>query len=97
MVFPMEAATSRPEGEQREGDNLDQMGKDKYRTVIGESHGPSKVRQFAYYAGFILFVAVLYFGAKFAVSELDKAPKNSPDKAPWAQEGAPQRAPQQFQ
>ena len=92
----MEAATSQAEGQGGHSD-VDAMGQDKRRSVIGHAYGPSKARQIAYYVAFIAFIAALYFGAKFAVDELDQPPARNADKAPWSQPDAPQRAPQQFQ
>jgi hypothetical protein len=65
------------------------MGQDKRREVIGHSYGPSKQRQLAYYGIFVALVVVGYIGFRIAVSELDKAPANNPDQAPWSQGGAP--------
>lgn len=96
IVSAMEAATSQAERQGGHSD-VDAMGQDKHRSVIGHAYGPSKARQFAYYAVFVAFIAALYFGAKIAVDELDKAPTHNAAKAPWAQPDAPQRAPQKFQ
>jgi hypothetical protein len=80
------------EHEHHEPSTVDAMGKDKRRKVIGESYGASRQRQLAYYGIFIVFVIVLYIGASFAVSQLDKAPSHNPADAPWAQPHAPQKA-----
>jgi hypothetical protein len=94
----MEAARSSDGGEQGHiGSQKDAMGKDKHREVVGHSYGPSKTRQLLYYGIFVAFVVFAYIGAKIAVDELDKAPANNPDKAPWARPDSPQTPPQQFQ
>jgi hypothetical protein len=69
--------------------DVDAMGQDKRRQVVGHSYGPSKQRQLAYYGIFLAFVVVAYIGFRIAVSELDAAPKDNPDKAPWSQGTAP--------
>ena len=66
------------------------MGQDKRRAVIGHSYAPSKQRQLAYYGIFLAFVVAAYIGFQFAVDELDKAPSNNPDQAPWSKSAAPQ-------
>jgi hypothetical protein len=77
------------ESEGRARSNVDAMGQDKRREVIGHSYGPSKQRQLAYYGIFLAFVVVAYIGFKIAVDELDKAPAKNPDQAPWSQGSAP--------
>jgi hypothetical protein len=61
------------------------MGQDKRRQVVGHSYGPTKRRQLAYYGIFLAFVVVAYLGFRVAVGQLDKAPANNPDQAPWSQ------------
>ena len=41
------------------------------------------------YGIFLAIVAAIAFGCIVLANELDKAPKNYPDKAPWAQADAP--------
>jgi hypothetical protein len=94
----MEAATSSGDDERKHvGTQEDAMGQDKRREVVGHSYGPSKARQLAYYGIFVAFVILAYIGAKIAVDELDKAPANNPDKAPWSKPSSPQTPPQRFQ
>jgi hypothetical protein len=97
-VDDMEAATSSGGGEKEHiGQEEDAMGHDKRRQVVGHSYGPSKARQLLYYGIFVVFVILAYIGAKIAIDELDKAPANNPDKAPWSQQNAPQTPPQRFE
>jgi anti-sigma factor RsiW len=97
-VGTMEAATPDSGRDQGHiGSQKDAMGRDKHREVVGHSYGPSKARQLLYYGIFAVFVILAYIGAKIAVDELDKAPANNPDKAPWSRPESPQTPPQQFQ
>jgi hypothetical protein len=73
------------------------MGQDKRRQIVGQSYGPSKARQLAYYGIFVLFLVLLYIGGKVAIDQLDKAPSHDSVQAPWAQPQAPQTAPHRFQ
>ncbi len=69
------------------------MGQDKHRQIVGQTYGPTRQRQLAYYGGAIVIIVLLYIAGTFAVSELDKAPKNpsgSHEPAPWAKKRAPQ-------
>ena len=77
--------------------DVDAMGQDKKRSVVGQGYGPTRGRQFLYYGIFIAVLVAIYFGGKIAVDELDKAPKSNADQAPWSQKAAPQEAPRQFQ
>ena len=97
-VGGVEAATpSETGGQTHIGSDKDAMGKDKRRQVVGHSWGPSKGSQLLYYGLAVAFVIALYIGGKVAIDELDKAPANNPDKAPWSQPNAPQTPPQRFQ
>jgi hypothetical protein len=80
------------EHEHHERSSVDAVGKDKRRQVVGQTYGPTRQRQLAYYGIFIAFVIVVYIGASFAVSQLDKAPADNPAKAPWSKPNAPQDA-----
>ena len=67
-----------------EQSDVDAMGLDKRRSVVGESFGPSKTRQLAVYLGFVAIVAALVVGGIILVGSLDKGVgKNVPCSAPW--------------
>jgi hypothetical protein len=69
--------------------DVDAMGQDKHRTVIGQRYGASRAKQVAYYGAFVAFVIVAYLGLKTAADHLDKAPAHDRDQAPWSKPGAP--------
>jgi hypothetical protein len=69
--------------------DVDAMGQDKHRQVIGQRVGASRAKQLAYYGTFIAFVIVAYLGLKVAVSHFDKAPAHDTNQAPWSKPGAP--------
>jgi hypothetical protein len=73
------------------------MGKDKRRQVIGHAYALTRARQLTYYGIFVAVVVALFFGARFAVDELDKAPEKIENQAPWSKQGAPQIPPQRFE
>jgi hypothetical protein len=82
-----EPADQRSPGGQ--GSDVDAMGQEKHRRVIGQ-HNPHRGRQFLYYGIFIAFLAAAYIGLKAGADALDKAPAHDPDQAPWSKPGAPQ-------
>ena len=69
--------------------DVDAMGQDKHRTVIGQRYGASRAKQFLYYGAFVAFVVAAYLGLQIAVDHLDKAPAHDKDQAPWSKPGAP--------
>jgi hypothetical protein len=71
-------------------ENVDAMGQDKYRKVVGKRYGLSRTRQFLFYGIFLAFVIAAYIGLKAAADSLDKAPAHDTDQAPWSKPGAPQ-------
>ena len=91
-----EKDSSEPSPRKRDSDSehgqrsdVDAMGQDKHRRVIGQRYGASRGRQLLYYGLFVAFVVAVYLGGQAAVSHFDKAPKHDKAQAPWAQKGAP--------
>jgi hypothetical protein len=81
-----------------EQSEVDAMGKDKRRPVVGESHGPSKSRQFALYGAALAVVAALGFGGYLLVHSEDKGVgKDVPKTAPWSKPDAKQIPPEPIQ
>src|SRR3954452_21736192 len=77
---------------------VDAMGRDKRRSVVGQSYGPSKTRQLVVYLGFLAVVAALVVGGIILVGALDTGVgKNVPNSAPWAKQGAKQIKPKPIQ
>lgn len=73
--------------------DVDAMGLDKRRPVVGGQYGPSRGRQAATYGITLAVVAALVLGFLFVVNEFDQPPDRYPDTAPWAQQDAPQLKP----
>jgi hypothetical protein len=76
-----------------EQSDVDAMGLDKRREVVGGSYGPSVARQATLYGIFVAVVVALGIGFKLLADELDEPPNNTRDTAPWANPGAPQTPP----
>jgi len=66
-----------------EQSDVDAMGLDKRREVIGGSYSPSAGRQVTLYAIVVLVVAGAAFGLKLLVDDLDQPPAHVQDQAPW--------------
>jgi len=77
---------------------VDAMGRDKRRPVIGQSYGPSKARQFALYGIFLAVVAALVIGGIVLVGKLDTGVgKHVPCSAPWCKGNPKQIKPKPIQ
>src|SRR4051794_41760384 len=77
---------------------VDAMGKDKRRSVVGQSYGPSKTRQLALYGVFLAVVAALVVGGIVLVGQLDTpVGKDLPNSAPWSKPGVKQIRPKPIQ
>jgi len=76
-----------------EQSDIDAMGLDKRRGVVGEKYGASFAKQATVYGVFLAVVVALVIGGKMAADELDKGPEVNEDKAPWSQVDAEQRLP----
>jgi hypothetical protein len=66
-----------------EQSDVDAMGLDKRREVVGGSYSPSLARQLTMYGLFLLVVAALVVGVLVAINEFDQPPAKYADKAPW--------------
>jgi hypothetical protein len=80
-----------------EQSDVDAMGKDKRRAVIGHSYGPSKLRQATLYGIVLAAVAALAIGVTVLLDHTDKFPSKVPHSAPWAQPDAKQHPPKPLQ
>ena len=80
-----------------EQSDVDAMGLDKRREVVGASYGPSFARQATLYGAVLAVLAVIVIGFILLAGELDKAPETNEDQAPWSQADAPQTPPSPLQ
>lgn len=69
---------------QRDENDLDAMGLDKRRGVVGGQYGVSFGKQATLYGGALAITAALVIGFVLLAKELDKSPETYPDRAPWA-------------
>lgn len=76
-----------------EQSQVDAMGQDKRRSVMGHSYGPSLGRQAMAYGTFFAVVIALVIGASIAIKELDKPDPSRINTAPWAAADAPNQPP----
>jgi hypothetical protein len=63
--------------------DLDAMGLEKRRQVIGGSYSASVTRQVVIYAIVVVVVLGAGFGLKALADQLDKPPAQAEDLAPW--------------
>lgn len=81
-----------------EQSEVDAMGRDKRRTVVGQSYGPSKTRQLGVYLVFLAVLAALVVGGIILIGSIDKpVGKDIPNSAPWAKQGVKQSDPKPIQ
>lgn len=73
--------------------NLDAMGQDKRREVIGHSYGPSRKSQFIFFAVVAGILALVIGGYSLAISEFDQPPESYPDEAAWTGNSETPRTP----
>ncbi len=78
------------EAKAHEPSEVDAMGKEKRREVIGHAYGPSRTSQFKVLGGFLAVVLALVFGLGAIAKKSDEKPKSNPDLAPWSKAEAPQ-------
>ncbi len=70
--------------------DVDAMGQDKRRKVVGQGYGPSRKSQMVFFAAIATILVVIVGGYALAISLFDQPPSDNPDKAPWSQASAKQ-------
>jgi hypothetical protein len=81
-----------------EQSEVDAMGKDKRRSVVGQTYGPTKARQLGLYGIFLAVIAALVVGGIILVGQLDSpVGKHVPNSAPWSKPGVRQIQPKPIQ
>src|SRR3954470_21215354 len=62
---------------------VDALGRDKRRPVIGQSYGPSKARQLGLYGIFLAVLVGLAIGGILLIGHFDTSVNKVPCSAPW--------------
>ena len=78
------------EARAHEPSQVDAMGNDKRRVVVGHSYGPSKRSQILFFVAVGVILVVVIGGWTLAVAAFDQPPDSNPDEAPWSAEDAEQ-------
>jgi hypothetical protein len=72
--------------------DVDAMGRDKRREVVGHSYGPSRRSQLLFFVAVGVVLFVLIGGWITLVSIFDQTPAHFPDKAAWSKSaGTPEQ------
>lgn len=87
----LERMEASDEARSHEPSDLDAMGQDKRRQVVGHSYGPSRKSQIAFFVVVAAVVIVAVGGYALAIAAFDQPKDEYPDAAPWAQTDAGQR------
>jgi hypothetical protein len=66
-----------------EQSDVDAMGLDKRREVVGHSYGPSTAKQASLYGIFLAIAAAVVIGFILLAGKLDQPPDHVQAKAPW--------------
>ena len=73
--------------------DLDAMGRDKRRGVVGGQYGATLRKQLTVYGIFLAVVAVIIIGGLTVVSSIDNRERELVDTAPWTEASASQEEP----
>jgi hypothetical protein len=92
-VGPKSVAFHHPAQGPRGDMDIDAMGNDKRRQVVGKSYGASFAKQATVYGIFVAVIIGLFIGGKIAVDKLDQPPDQIETQAVWAQPDVKQHPP----
>jgi hypothetical protein len=99
-IGPHTTIERKPPGERLNQDEISQvdaMGLDKRREVMGQRYSPSFAKQATLYGVFLVVLAALVIGGKLLADKLDEPPATVADEAAWSSPDAPQRPPPPLQ
>ena len=80
------------EAKRKQPSDVDAMGQDKRRKIIGNVSGPSRKSQFLFFGSVAAAVILVVGGYMLAIQLFDQPADSYPDRAPWASPDAPQNA-----
>jgi hypothetical protein len=78
------------EAKAHEPSDVDAMGQDKRRQIVGHAYGPSKRSQLMFFVAVAAIIAVVVGGYALAIAAFDQPEDEYPDKSPWSAANAPQ-------
>jgi hypothetical protein len=76
------------EAKRHKPSDVDAMGQDKRREVVGHSYGPSKRSQIMFFVAVGAVLVVIVGGWLALVAAFDKPPTDFKDSAPWSKTAA---------
>jgi hypothetical protein len=90
-IESMEKMEASDEAKAHQRSDVDAMGQDKRRQVIGHAYGPSRKSQLMFFVVVGAVVAIAIGGYALAIAAFDQPQDDYADAAPWAQTDAEQR------
>ena len=85
-ISKLELMEPSEEAKQHQPSDVDAMGQDKRRPVVGHAYGPSRRTQLVFFVAVAVVLVVIVGGWLALVSAFDKPPENFTDKAPWSKQ-----------
>lgn len=83
-IEDLEKFESSEEAKRHEPSDVDAMGQDKRRQVVGHSYGPSRRSQIMFFVAVAAVAVVIVGGWLVLVGLFDKPPTHFRDSAPWS-------------
>jgi hypothetical protein len=83
-ISKLELMEPSEEAKQHQPSDVDAMGQDKRRPVVGHGYGPSRRSQLIFFVALAVVLVVVVGGWLALVSAFDKAPDHIVAKAPWS-------------
>jgi hypothetical protein len=87
-IRKLEKFEASEEAKRKEPSQVDAMGQDKRREIVGHAYGPSKKSQILFFVIVGLIFAALVGGYALAIAAFDQPEDSYPDKAPWSRADA---------
>jgi hypothetical protein len=87
-ITKLEVMEPSEEAKRHRPSDVDAMGQDKRRPVVGHSYGPSRKTQLVFFVAVATLLVVVVGGWLALVSAFDNPPTNAADKAPWSKQAA---------
>lgn len=89
-IESMEKMEASEEAKRATPSDVDAMGQDKRRQVVGHSYGPTRKSQFIFFGIVAAVVVIVIGGYAMAIAAFDQPKDDYPAEAPWSEADAQQ-------
>lgn len=89
-IESLEKMEASDEAKEHQPSDVDAMGQDKRREIVGHAYGPSRKSQVIFFVAAAAVLVIVFGGYALAIATFDQPADEYPDKSPWSAADAEQ-------